>query len=188
MAAPKLFEWTPDQIEDLRRMWAEGLSCTEIAIAMGQPDGRSAIMGKVHRLKLQTRRKAYPRTTSAEKLEKARAKTTAKRQAKAEEAIERKRVAMERANLIPKLPKRETASDGVSRPPDKRYLDRQETWRPIPQTTPVRRDLPAPGCQWPVDVEGNSILHFCNQPRKEKSDAGRYPYCDHHQYLSTRRL
>ena len=45
----------PRNIERLTSMWAEGASASEIARALGQGATRSAVIGKVHRLKLQKR-------------------------------------------------------------------------------------------------------------------------------------
>lgn len=44
------FDWTPDAIGELTRLWAEGLTGSEIGRRMGMT--KSAVVGKVHRLKL----------------------------------------------------------------------------------------------------------------------------------------
>jgi GcrA cell cycle regulator len=49
--------WTDDRIEQLTKLWAKGLSCRKIADEMGCfshcfDGGRSAVIGKIHRLKL----------------------------------------------------------------------------------------------------------------------------------------
>ncbi len=46
--------WTDERVEALRRLWAEGLSASQIAAQLGGVS-RNAVIGKVHRLKLSGR-------------------------------------------------------------------------------------------------------------------------------------
>jgi GcrA cell cycle regulator len=48
--------WTDERVELLRKLWAEGLSASQIAAQMGGVS-RNAVIGKVHRLKLSGRGK-----------------------------------------------------------------------------------------------------------------------------------
>ena len=45
------FSWTDERVEQLKEFWREGRSCSQIAKALGGLT-RSAVIGKVHRLKL----------------------------------------------------------------------------------------------------------------------------------------
>jgi GcrA cell cycle regulator len=47
--------WTPARVDTLKRLWAEGLSCAQIAAQLGDTT-RNAVIGKVHRLKIVDRR------------------------------------------------------------------------------------------------------------------------------------
>ena len=47
--------WTEDRVELLTKLWAEGLSCSQIATEL-RGLTRSAVIGKVHRLKLPGRK------------------------------------------------------------------------------------------------------------------------------------
>lgn len=49
--------WTDERVETLRRLWAEGLSASQIAAQLGGVS-RNAVIGKVHRLKLSSRGRA----------------------------------------------------------------------------------------------------------------------------------
>ncbi|QPC86731.1 GcrA cell cycle regulator [Mesorhizobium sp. NBSH29] len=49
--------WTDERVETLRKLWAEGLSASQIAAQMGGVT-RNAVIGKVHRLKLSSRGRA----------------------------------------------------------------------------------------------------------------------------------
>lgn len=46
--------WTPETTAELRRLWADGLSASEISRVMGLPS-RCAVIGKANRLKLPAR-------------------------------------------------------------------------------------------------------------------------------------
>ncbi|RAI03165.1 GcrA cell cycle regulator [Acuticoccus sediminis] len=49
--------WTDERIEVLRKMWAEGMSASQIASSLGGVT-RNAVIGKIHRLGLSGRVKA----------------------------------------------------------------------------------------------------------------------------------
>ena len=46
--------WTDERVELLRKLWADGLSASQIAAQLGGVS-RNAVIGKVHRLKLSSR-------------------------------------------------------------------------------------------------------------------------------------
>jgi GcrA cell cycle regulator len=55
------FEWTPDHVKELTRLWATGLSASEIGRKLGIT--KNAVVGKVRRLDLAMRRQpATPKT------------------------------------------------------------------------------------------------------------------------------
>lgn len=49
--------WTDERVEQLKKMWLEGLSASQIAAELGDGVTRNAVIGKVHRLKLSGRAK-----------------------------------------------------------------------------------------------------------------------------------
>uniref|UniRef100_UPI0028AB0CB5 GcrA family cell cycle regulator n=1 Tax=Shinella sp. TaxID=1870904 RepID=UPI0028AB0CB5 len=49
--------WTDERVERLKKLWAEGLSASQIAAQLGGVS-RNAVIGKVHRLNLPGRAKA----------------------------------------------------------------------------------------------------------------------------------
>ncbi|MCO4318798.1 GcrA family cell cycle regulator [Phyllobacterium sp. 21LDTY02-6] len=53
--------WTDERVEQLKKLWADGLSASQIAAQLGGVS-RNAVIGKVHRLKLSGRGK----TTSSQ--------------------------------------------------------------------------------------------------------------------------
>src|ERR1700754_2333832 len=54
---PELQTWTDERVELLKRLWADGLSASQIAGELGGIT-RNAVIGKVHRLGLSGRAKA----------------------------------------------------------------------------------------------------------------------------------
>ena len=56
--------WTQDRVETLRKLWAEGLSASQIARQIGGVT-RNAVIGKVHRLGLSGRSKKPLISTAA---------------------------------------------------------------------------------------------------------------------------
>lgn len=51
--------WDDERVELLKKLWAEGLSASQIAAQLGGVS-RNAVIGKVHRLKLSSRGRATP--------------------------------------------------------------------------------------------------------------------------------
>src|SRR6201993_369506 len=66
-----LLNWTDDRVEQLKSLWTEGLSASQIARALGGVT-RNAVIGKVHRLGLAGRaspsRSERPRLPMAPKV------------------------------------------------------------------------------------------------------------------------
>ena len=58
--------WTDERVEELRKLWAEGLSASQIAARLGGVS-RNAVIGKVHRLKLSSRGRATAAPTKSAK-------------------------------------------------------------------------------------------------------------------------
>ncbi|KQR77860.1 GcrA cell cycle regulator [Rhizobium sp. Leaf384] len=56
--------WTDERVERLKKLWAEGLSASQIAAQLGGVS-RNAVIGKVHRLSLPGRAKAGGASPSA---------------------------------------------------------------------------------------------------------------------------
>lgn len=58
--------WTDERVEMLKKLWAEGLSASQIAAQLGGVS-RNAVIGKVHRLKLSSRGRATASPTRQKK-------------------------------------------------------------------------------------------------------------------------
>ena len=53
--------WTDERVEQLKKLWSEGLSASQIAAQLGGVS-RNAVIGKVHRLHLSSRGRAAAST------------------------------------------------------------------------------------------------------------------------------
>lgn len=58
--------WTEERVESLRKLWADGLSASQIAAQLGNVS-RNAVIGKVHRLKLSSRGRSTAATPRVKK-------------------------------------------------------------------------------------------------------------------------
>jgi len=58
--------WTDERVEQLKKMWSEGLTASQIATKLGGVS-RNAVIGKVHRLKLESRATAPKRAGSGQR-------------------------------------------------------------------------------------------------------------------------
>lgn len=150
------FAWTDEQIADLKRMWAEGASASEIASEFSSVS-RNAVLGKVYRLGLSKRKKPSrprlppPEPRAPQKLLAARAKET-------DDGIE-----IDGFNGAPAL---EDQAIPVEQ--------RRSLLGPPCSAYPERR---SGECAWPVGDprEDPADFFFCGAP-----SYGGLPYCAHH--------
>ena len=165
--------WTDERVELLSKLWADGLSASQIARQLGGVT-RNAVIGKVHRLKLSGRAKtttspnrAKKTATGAEEIQRTRTTATATAQL-------RTRPAVMGNNAL----KTEMLLDGAA---EQRYQTSEEP-NVFVMPTSRRLSLVQLGertCRWPVGDPMLADFHFCgNEPR----DAS--PYCSYHSKLA----
>jgi GcrA cell cycle regulator len=160
--------WTEERVETLKKLWAEGLSASQIAARLAQGVTRNAVIGKVHRLNLSGRAQ-QPRSTAPRAPRKPREPSHPGR-----------------STGMPSLP---SAGNTAL----KSYL-RPETARrhvALPEPQPVRLvDLPKDGrvtilhlsdktCKWPIGDPGHENFCFCGHGPRAGS-----PYCEYHAQLA----
>lgn len=151
--------WTDERVELLQKLWAEGLSASQIAAQLGGVS-RNAVIGKVHRLKLSSRGRA---TVSPVK--------SAKPAPKAPGAKPAQR------NVQPLRP---APSPGAAHPvgalaPAVRIMPPAE---PLAAPTPRRlalTELSDRTCKWPLGDPLAEDFSFCGN---ECAETG--PYCKFH--------
>ena len=165
--------WTDERVELLSKLWADGLSASQIARQLGGVT-RNAVIGKVHRLKLSGRAKtttspnrAKKTATGAEEIQRTRTTATATTQL-------RTRPAVMGNNAL----KTEMLLDGAAQ---QRYQTSEE---PNVFVMPTSRHLSLVQlgertCRWPVGVPMLADFHFCGNAPREAS-----PYCTYHSKLA----
>lgn len=157
--------WTEERVELLKKLWAEGLSASQIANRLAKGVTRNAVIGKVHRLNLSGRVTA-PRAQTARTARKSPREpgTPGIRQSS------------------PSMP---TAGANAL----KSYAQPQQSPRaaPLPEPKPLRLvDLPKDGritilhlsdktCKWPIGDPTHDDFCFCGHGPRDGS-----PYCEYH--------
>ena len=157
--------WTDERVELLRKLWAEGLSASQIAAQLGGVS-RNAVIGKVHRLKLSSRGRAAPTQARQKK-----AKTAAPKTAK------------------PAPPPSRPVPQTIGATALKIEYDEEPAPRPVARVddsvvVPISRrlklvELTDRTCKWPNGDPLNEEFHFCGNASKESG-----PYCAYHARLA----
>lgn len=161
--------WTDERVELLKKLWAEGLSASQIAAQLGNVS-RNAVIGKVHRLKLSSRGRA----TAAPAVKKKLVATTTTIQRTVTAAA--RPVAAQPQRII-------TASVGAN------ALQMQFDAEPVAHqhlrptsdvVVPISRrlhlvELSERTCKWPNGDPLSEDFSFCGNDAKDAS-----PYCGYH--------
>src|SRR5262245_38180716 len=194
--------WTDERIERLRAMWTKGATASQIAEELGGVS-RNAVIGKAHRLGLESR--PSPVKAGEEKEKKAKAPPAPK----AAKPVAQRATPAAAAAKEPAADASRPAAGPAAAQPQRPQADPQamqyrsvgpggfirqgpgDTQAPIPPAPP-RRLVPAKPsaevadktslldlndrvCRWPMGHPGEPDFHFCGQP----SNPG-YPYCVDH--------
>ncbi len=146
--------WTDERVELLKKLWAEGLSASQIAGRLGGVT-RNAVIGKVHRLGLSGRatssRSSAPRPR----------RNHAPRQHRSSSLT-----FGTRGNVALK-PSYEAEYDPTPAP-------LQELVIPLHERASILT-LKESMCRWPIGDPTEEDFHFCGRKK-----LGTLPYCEHH--------
>lgn len=164
--------WNDERVEQLRKLWADGLSASQIASTLGGVS-RNAVIGKVHRLKLSSRGRATAAPTRTKKTPKAAVGTvTMKAAVRSSGSVQRSMPASIGATAL------QVQFD--AEPVVERYL------RPVHQNVvvPISRrlrlvELSERTCKWPNGDPLSEDFNFCGN---DCADTG--PYCQYHSKLA----
>ncbi len=195
--------WTDERIDRLRALWSQGITASQIAEELGGVS-RNAVIGKAHRLGLQSRPSPVkandpaPAPKPKPKAEKPAPEPKAAAPARSEPRPEPVRPAPQAAPATPEATAPPTAPAEPTRPIVRSIgpggFVRQgpsDQQAPIPPAPP-RRLVPAKPsaevadktslldlneriCKWPLGHPGEPDFHFCGRP----SNPG-FPYCVEH--------
>lgn len=180
--------WTDERVELLKKLWAEGLSASQIAAQLGGVS-RNAVIGKVHRLKLSGRGK----TTKAQpRARKPVATTTAAAAApvrSAPRATVEKTVAQQASPSMREAAARPAAHATVGANALKvefvaDAIAQIETRPQVNVVVPMSRhltllQLTETTCKWPVGDPLSEDFYFCGA---DSGEAG--PYCGYHSKIA----
>lgn len=160
--------WTDERVEKLKRLWAEGLSASQIAAQLGGVS-RNAVIGKVHRLNLPGRAKAGGSSAAA--------RTAKRTSTPARPANYPARVATRTAarTVGATLLKEEVEAEAFQ---ETTYTPPSNVVVPISRKLSLT-DLTERTCKWPVGDPLTDDFHFCGC---EASDTS--PYCSYHARLA----
>ncbi|CAN7274172.1 GcrA family cell cycle regulator [Rhizobium sp. LjRoot98] len=164
--------WTDERVEKLKKLWAEGLSASQIAAQLGGVS-RNAVIGKVHRLCLPGRAKAGGSTATA-------------------------RVKRPAPSAAPRAPNytasRITATRTVTRTTGATVMKEEVEIDVIEnlETAPAGNNVVIPmsrrlvlteltdrTCKWPIGDPMKDEFHFCGNDSPDTS-----PYCTFHAKLA----
>jgi GcrA cell cycle regulator len=161
--------WTDERVEKLKRLWAEGLSASQIAAQLGGVS-RNAVIGKVHRLNLPGRAKSGGAVAATRPAKRA---PTAPRP----------------ATVAPRVAATRTVARPVGATMVKEEIEieavQEIAYRPSGNVVvPISRklaltELTERTCKWPMGDPLTDDFHFCGC---ESSDAS--PYCSYHAKLA----
>lgn len=161
--------WTDERVEQLKKLWAEGLSASQIAAQLGGVS-RNAVIGKVHRLHLPGR-----------------AKSGGSRAPRAKRPATTPRSNYTSRTTTSSAP-RSTSSGGAAaamKPEVDAVAYQEIEMRPIEDVVvPISKklklvELSETTCKWPVGDPLLSDFHFCGNDADESA-----PYCTYHSKLA----
>lgn len=148
--------WNDERVEQLKKLWAEGLSASQIAGRLGGVT-RNAVIGKVHRLGLSGRA-----TTSRMKSHRPRPRAAA--------AAAAKRMAKTRFGQVGN-----PAVRGLFHPDAEPFVPAiEELVIPMAERKSIQT-LAECHCRWPIGDPQMADFHFCG-----KTKVTGLPYCEFH--------
>ena len=151
---PDVQTWSDERVELLKKLWADGLSASQIAGELGGVT-RNAVIGKVHRLGLSGRAKAP--SSSVPRPRKPRAPT---------QLFQRPRPMMRGNTALATMP-----SYNYDLEPEPQPI---ENIIPIGQRCTIL-ELDVDKCHWPVGDPGQPDFYFCGGKTATST-----PYCGYH--------
>lgn len=155
--------WTDERIAKLKQGWEGGMTATQIAELLGEGVTRNAVIGKAHRLGLESRPSPVKATDAAP----APARVAAPATAPASAAPPPTAPAPVAASAAPPAP--------IEAPAPRAPVAKPVTGKGGKQTRTTLLDLNDKVCKWPIGHPGEPDFHFCGKG----AQAG-FPYCTEH--------
>src|SRR5215211_4558631 len=157
--------WTEERIERLKAMWTDGSTASQIADELGGVS-RNAVIGKAHRLGLQSRPSPV-KPNEAEAAAPAAEKAQAARKAPPQPQLR----SIGPGGFVRQGPSDQQAP--IPPAPPRRLVPAKPSPEIADKTSLL--DLNEKICKWPMGHPGEPDFHFCGNP----SNPG-FPYCVEH--------
>ena len=156
--------WNDERVELLKKLWAEGMTASQISAALGGVT-RNAVIGKIHRLGLSGRTKPASDGPAAAVLD-----TVEDVLPPVTETVAEATPAQ--PEPPPPAPAVRIEEEPVRPAPVVRHvMPKSEVVVPFVERTTIMT-LTANACRWPIGDPGSEGFHFCGK----RSQPGR-PYC-----------
>lgn len=173
--------WTDERVELLKKLWADGLSASQIAAKLGGVS-RNAVIGKVHRLKLSGRAKSTKssaprpkRTSTSPRVAGAGSHQGGGARTSAYAASSGRGGAVVSGAMTATAFKQSPDAEALVAP-DLRPIE--DVVVPIAKRLPLT-ELNENTCKWPYGDPLTEEFYFCGHSTEEKS-----PYCKYHGKLA----
>ncbi len=187
------FTWTDERVEQLRQMWNEGQSASQIAKTLGGVT-RNAVIGKVHRLGLSNRTAAKP-AAEAKPAKPVVEEAPAAPEPAAPEPEARPEPVAAKPAAAPAAPVAAAPQPGRREPPPPTPAMVEDAQRTAEALAAMEKkakrltllELTERTCKWPIGDPATTDFAFCGLP----AHPGK-PYCEAHvsvafQPMSSRR-
>lgn len=150
--------WNDERVEQLKKLWADGLSASQIAAQLGEVT-RNAVIGKVHRLGLATRASSNRTNSSRLRLRQAQPRRAAQQQQR------------QRTTSVGNTAFRQMIESDLSHGA---LPTVEEIEIPLAERKTLQ-DLSEGMCRWPIGDPQLADFHFCG-----RNKVTGLPYCEHH--------
>jgi GcrA cell cycle regulator len=161
-------DWTEERIAELKRLWSEGFSASQIAERLGGIT-RNAVIGKAHRLHLPSRPSPIQRQMG-------------ERRVRSRPALRPAAVRVAPAETVRTPPQQAPAVAAVGQKPAAAVAPAPRSARSGPMDYSSALTLSDRHCHWPIGHPNEPGFHFCGAP----AASGR-PYCAAHCQLAYRK-
>ncbi|WP_439545620.1 GcrA family cell cycle regulator [Sandarakinorhabdus sp.] len=158
--------WTDERIAKLKHGWESGMTATQIAELLGEGVTRNAVIGKAHRLGLESR--PSPVKAAAEAAPAAAAATPAR-------PVPAPPPAPAASSPAPAAAPVQAVATPAPASPTANPAPRTAKAKSGKQARTTLLDLNEKVCKWPIGHPDDADFHFCGKPTQPG-----FPYCNEH--------
>lgn len=163
--------WTDERIDQLKALWEQGMTASQIADALGGVS-RNAVIGKAHRLGLQSRPSPV-KSAEADDEKPAAPPPAPAAKANPPSPPSRKEAAAPEPAPVAAAPAHDAPAPASPPAPPRRLVPAKPSAEIRDKTGLL--DLNDKICKWPIGHPGEPDFHFCGHPVNQG-----FPYCLEH--------